>query len=173
MLRQKAFKIRLCPTAEQAVQINRTIGSARFVYNRFLARRRDTYRQEGKGLTRFQCDKELTALKREEETAWLRDVDKFALQQAVRDLDTAYQNFFRDLKKPKGQRKSGFPQFHGKKGRKQSYRTNVTNGNIAVVENLLKLPKLGWVRFRKSQVRAVSSMSRGARSLPASLKPRC
>lgn len=94
------------------------------MYNTFLARRKGTYRETGKGLTRFQCDKELTALKREEGTAWLRDVDKFALQQALRDLDRAYENFFRDCRRPKGQRKSGFPQFRSKKGRKQSYRTN-------------------------------------------------
>jgi len=151
MLRQKAFKVRLCPTAEQAAQINRTIGCARFVYNRFLARRKESYKEEGKGLTYAATNKELTVLKREDETLWLREVDKFALQASIKDRDTAYQNFFRDCKKPKGQRKSGFPQFHGKKGRKQSYRTNFTNGNIAVAEDRLKLPKLGWVKFRKSQ----------------------
>lgn len=150
-LRQKAFKVRLCPTAEQAAQINRTIGSARFVYNYFLARRQESYRETGKGLTRFQCDKELTDLKRGEDTAWLRDVDKFALQQAVRDLDWAFENFFRDCRKPKKERRFGYPNFKSKKGVKQSYRTNFTNGNIAVAEDRLKLPKLGWVKFRKSQ----------------------
>ena len=151
MLRQKAFKVRLCPTAEQAVQINRTIGSARFVYNSFLARRKETYQETGKGLTRFECDKELTLLKQKDEASFLKEVDKFALQQALKDLDSAYQNFFRDTKKGKGQRKAGFPRFHSKKDSKQSYRTNFTNGNIAVAEDRLKLPKLGWIKFRKSQ----------------------
>lgn len=121
------------------------------MYNRFLARRQESYRETGKGLTRFQCDKELTDLKRGEDTAWLRDVDKFALQQAVRDLDRAFENFFRDCRKPKKERRFGYPNFKSKKGVKQSYRTNFTNGNIAVAEDRLKLPKLGWVKFRKSQ----------------------
>jgi putative transposase len=60
-------------------------------------------------------------------------------------------NFFSDLKKPKKQRRFGFPKFKKKHGFKQSYKTNFTNGNIQVRENYLKLPKLGWVRFHKSQ----------------------
>ena len=150
MLQQKAFKVRLCPTAEQITQINRTIGCARFVYNTFLARRKDAF-AAGQSLNYAATNLELTVVKATEETKWLREVDKFALQGSLKDLDRAYQNFFRDLKKPKGKRKFGFPQFHGKKGSKQSYRTNLTNGNIAVQDDRLKLPKLGWVKFRKSQ----------------------
>jgi putative transposase len=66
-------------------------------------------------------------------------------------LETAYQNFFADLKKPKKQRRFGFPKFKRKHGFKQSYKTNFINGNIQVRKNYLKLPKLGWVRFHKSQ----------------------
>jgi putative transposase len=151
MLRQKAFKVCLCPTADQITQINRTIGCARFVYNTFLARRKSAFSAGEKSKSRFGWDKELTAAKQEAQYEWLKDVDKFALQASLIDLDRAYQNFFRDLKKPAGQRKFGFPHFHAKKGSKQSYRTNFTNGNIAVQDDRLKLPKLGWVKFRKSQ----------------------
>ena len=151
MLRQKAFKVRLCPTAEQATQINKTIGSARYVYNRFLARRQSAYKDEGLTLKYNAMSSELTQAKKDEETGWLKEVDKFALQNSLKDLDRSYQNFFDGLKKGKGQRKAGYPTFHSKRGRKQSYRTNLTNGNIAVLDDRLKLPKLGWIKFRKSQ----------------------
>lgn len=151
MVRQKAFKVRLCPTAEQATQINKTIGSARYVYNRFLSRRQSAFKDEGLSLNYNATSAELTQVKKDEETAWLKEVDKFALQNSLKDLDRSYQNFFEGLKKSKGQRKAGYPTFHSKRGSKQSYRTNLTNGNIAVLDDRLKLPKLGWIKFRKSQ----------------------
>ena len=89
MLQQKAFKVRICPTAEQITQINRTIGCARFVYNRFLARRQDAFADGEKSKSRFQWDKELTQVKQEVEYEWLKDVDKFALQASLIDLDRA------------------------------------------------------------------------------------
>lgn len=73
------------------------------------------------------------------------------MQNSLKNLDTAYKNFFADLKKRKGKNNVGFPGFKKKYGRKQSYKTNLTNGNIQVLQNRLKLPKLGWIRFHKSQ----------------------
>jgi putative transposase len=119
------------------------------VYNCFLALRKDLYSTEKKTLKYEGCSQALTQLKKEIE--WLREVDKFALQNALRNLETAYTNFFADLKKPKSQRRFGFPKFKKKHGFKQSYKTNLTNGNIQLKENYLKLPKLGWVKFHKSQ----------------------
>jgi putative transposase len=81
----------------------------------------------------------------------LKEVDKFALQNSLKNLETAYKNFFADLKKSKNKKGVGFPRFKKKHGCKQSYKTNLTNGNIQVVENRLKLPKLGWIKFHKSQ----------------------
>ncbi|MUL35063.1 IS200/IS605 family element RNA-guided endonuclease TnpB [Gloeocapsopsis dulcis] len=146
---QKAFKVTLIPNHNQEVLINKTIGCARFVYNRFLARRKELYNSEKKTLNYSGCSQELTQLKKEIE--WLAEVDKFALQNAIRNLETAYKNFFTDLKKPKQKRRFGIPKFKKKHRFKQSYKTNLTNGNIQLRENYLKLPKLGWVRFHKSQ----------------------
>jgi len=146
---QKAFKVTLQPNHNQEVLINKTIGCARFVYNRFLALRKELYSTEKKTLNYGGCSQALTQLKKEIE--WLREVDKFALQNALKNLETAYKNFFADLKKPKAKRRFGFPKFKKKYGFKQSYKTNLTNGNIQLRENYLKLPKLGWVRFHKSQ----------------------
>jgi putative transposase len=153
---QKAFKITLIPTHNQQVLINKTIGCARFVYNRFLALRKELYNTEKKALNYNACSQQLTLLKKE--ISWLKEVDKFALQNSLKNLETAYKNFFHDCKKSQSKgvvtescRSVGFPKFKKKHVSKQSYKTNLTNGNIQVIENRLKLPKLGWVKFHKSQ----------------------
>ncbi|MBN3874852.1 MAG: IS200/IS605 family element transposase accessory protein TnpB [Nostoc sp. JL33] len=146
---QKAFKVTLIVTHSQEVLINKTIGCARFVYNRFLALRKELYSTEQKNLNYNACSQQLTLLKKEIE--WLKEVDKFALQNSLKNLETAYKNFFSDNQKTKGKKGVGFPKFKKKHGCKQSYKTNLTNGNIQLIENRLKLPKLGWVRFHKSQ----------------------
>lgn len=142
----KAWQLRLQPTLEQKQQLSKTFGCSRYVYNHFLARRKAVWESEQKTLGYAACSQELTVLKQQPEIAWLKEVDKFALQNALRDLDQAYAHFFRGLKKGK---KVGYPRFRSRKG-KQSYRSNFTNGNIAVEGHQLKLPKLGWVKFRKS-----------------------
>jgi putative transposase len=146
---QKAFKVTLIPTHNQEVLINKTIGCARYVYNRFLAHKIELYASEEKTLNYNACSQKLTILKKEIE--WLKEVDKFALQNSLKNLETAYKNFFADLKKSKSKKGVGFPKFKKKHGSKQSYKTNLTNGNIQVIENRLKLPKCGWVKFHKSQ----------------------
>lgn len=146
---QKAFKVALIPSRSQEVLINKTIGCARFVYNRFLARRKELYDSEQKTLNYSGCSQELTQLKKQ--INWLKEVDKFALQNSLRNLETAYKNFFAALKKPKQKKRFGFPKFKKKHGFKQSYKTNFTNGNIQVRDNYLKLPKLSWIKFHQSQ----------------------
>jgi putative transposase len=163
---QRAFKVTLIPNRNQEVLINKSIGCARFVYNYFLALKQELYQSEQKTLNYNACSQRLTLLKKEIE--WLQEVDKFALQNSLRNLETAYKKFFTDLKKVKGKKGVGclekslqrgepphrafrFPKFKKKHGCKQSYKTNLTNGNIQVIENCLKLPKLGWVKFHKSQ----------------------
>ena len=146
--RHKAYKVRLYPDKAQAELINRTLGSARFVYNHFLARRIAAYKETGKGLSYKETNRQLTLLKREEETVWLKEPDKCALQNALRDLEQAYQNFFRTAGKP-GKR-VGFPKFR-KKRSNESYRTDLTNNNIQIGEGKLKLPKLGWIKTKGNQ----------------------
>lgn len=160
---QKAFKVTLIPSRTQSELINRTIGCSRFVYNRFLALRKEVYYTHKTTLNYNACSQRLTILKKEIE--WLKEVDKFALQNSLKALETAYKNFFADLKKSKATRRFGFPQFKKKYSSKQAYKTNFTLGNIQVRDNYLKLPKLmrvrrrnyspadtrGWLRFHKSQ----------------------
>ena len=101
----KAFKFRLYPTKEQMTLINKTIGCCRYMYNHFLNRRINLYRSEQNGLAYTGCCKELIGLKKE--LPWLKEVDSMALQQSLKDLDSAYKHFFRT--------KAGFPKFKSKK----------------------------------------------------------
>lgn len=137
-----SYKFRLCPNAAQRNLIQRTFGCARFVYNHFLSERIAQYRETRKSPTRFQQDKELTVLKQKLE--WLQEPDKCALQNAVRNLDTAYKNFFRRVKNGE---KPGFPKLKSKRDHRQSYTTNC---NIKLFENAVQLPKLGRVKCRVS-----------------------
>lgn len=95
--------------------------------------------------------KDTTKLKTEKEYKfefeWLKEVDSIALQQSRIDLKTAYDNFFRKLKA--GQ--STNLKFKSKHNPKNSYRTISISNSIRVEENRIKLPKLGFVKFRKSR----------------------
>lgn len=114
-----------------------------------MARQKELYEEEQKTLNYSRCSQDLTQPKKEIE--WLAEVDKFALQNSLRNLETAYKNFFADLKKQKKQRRFVFLRFKKKDKFKQSHKTNFTNGNIQVWASHLKLPNLGWARFHKSQ----------------------
>ncbi|MBB2482990.1 IS200/IS605 family element transposase accessory protein TnpB [Bacillus sp. APMAM] len=141
MLVNKAYKFRIYPTKEQEVLIAKTIGCSRFVFNRFLAQWNHTYKETGKGLTYNSCSAELTQLKKE--LVWLKEVDSIALQSSLKNLADAFNRFFKKQNNP--------PRFKSKKNKVQSYITKETNGNIAIVGNKIKLPKLGLVRFAKSR----------------------
>ena len=143
-----SYKFRIYPNIEQVQQIRRTFGCCRFVWNRYLAQRIEAYRETGKSPTRFMQDKDLTSLKKEDETIWLRKVDATALQSTLRDLDTAYQNFFRRVKKGA---KPGYPKFKSKRNYRQSYKSKCVGTNIKVLEGAVQLPKLGKVKCRISK----------------------
>ncbi len=137
------FKFRIYPTKEQAQQIQKTFGACGFVYNRFLAKRKELYETEKKTLSYNACSAELTSLK--DELNWLREVDSVALQSTLKNLDEAYKNFFRRVKQGET---PGYPQFKSKKSSRKSYQTKFINGNIQVMETeaKIKLPKLGLVK---------------------------
>ena len=140
-----SYKFRIYPNQIQEDLIWHTFGCVRFVYNHYLAQRIERYQTTGKAPTRFEQDKDLTVLKHEKDTLWLCEVDKCALQNALKHLNTAYQNFFRGLKQGK---RVGFPKFKSKKNHHQSY---VTNSNIKVLDKAVQLPKLGKVKCRISK----------------------
>ena len=141
MLVNKAYKFRIYPTKEQEILITKTFGCSRFVFNHFLAKWNETYQETGKGLTYNSCSYQLTQLKKE--LVWLKEVDSIALQSSLKNLADAYSRFFK--------KQNDKPRFKSKKNPVQSYTTKYTNGNIAIIGNKIKLPKLGFVRFAKSR----------------------
>jgi putative transposase len=143
----KAYKYRIYPNKQQVELINKTIGCCRFVYNYYLAERIELYKTEQKSLSYVKCANAMKNLKDEYE--WLKEVDSVSLQQSLKDLDQAYQNFFRRVKQ--GADKIGFPKFKSKKHPKQSYRTININNNISIIVNKIKLPKLKEVKFANSR----------------------
>lgn len=143
----KAYKYRFYPNKKQEILINKTIGCCRLVFNHYLSKKIDLYKSEKKSLTYNQCANELKNLKKEHD--WLKEIDSISLQQSLKDLDVAYQNFFKRVKKDSD--KLGYPKFKSKRDNKQSYRSQMVNNNIYIIENRIKLPKLGLVKFVNSK----------------------
>ena len=137
----KAYKYRIYPNMEQRVQIAKIFGCCRFVYNRTLAYRKEMYEKEKKSVSKTDCNNYCNReLKKENE--WLKEVDKFALTNAIYNMDSAYQKFFKEH--------AGYPKFKSKHDSHRSYTTNFTNGNIAAdfERNKVKLPKLKEVKAK-------------------------
>ena len=134
--------LELIPEDKQAA-INQQIGNARVVHNDYLSKREEYYKETKKALTVSQYKKEyLPALKKEKE--YLNNTDKFVYENACRNVDDAYNRFFKGL--------SGFPKYASKtKPNGNSFTTNFTNNNIELkmIDGIpyVKLPKIGNVRF--------------------------
>lgn len=145
-----ACKFRIYPTPSQENLIQRTFGCCRFVYNRFLALRKAAYEERKETIGYTASSAMLTQLKKE--LTWLKEVDSIPLQEELRNLDFAYQNFFRRAKQ--GQ-KPGYPRFKSKRDRKKSYKTKQHISNekptIFVDGSHVRLPKLGFVKCRVSK----------------------
>lgn len=136
----KAYKFRLYPNEEQKIFFAKTFGCVRFVYNHWLDEKIKQYKENNITLTYAACAKEMTKFKKTEEYAFLREVDSVSLQQSLRHLDTAFQNFFK-------QPKAGFPKFKSKKRSKNSYSTVCNKNNISISDGYIKLPKVGNVKL--------------------------
>ena len=138
MLIRKAFRYRLYPNAEQVHLFAVNFGQARFVYNYFLAERKAYYEihkaETKKGLSYYDNAARLRDMKGEEQFAWLREAHSQVLQQSLKDLDQAYQNFFA--------KRAKFPKFH-KKSAKQS--AHYPQG-VQVFDGRVSIPKIGKVK---------------------------
>ena len=130
----RAVKVRIYPNAEQRVQIEKTIGCSRFIYNCMLADKMEYYKKEKKMLRN-------TPASYKKEYPWLKEVDSLALANVQMHLESAFHKFFREPS-------AGFPRFKSKKSSRKSYTTNVVNGNIFLEGKYLKLPKMTAVRMK-------------------------
>ena len=139
---QKGTRVRLYPTEEQEVLINKTLGCGRFVHNQTLTDCKQAYEQTQHFPSQNKRVKNLVQLK--ETYEFLKEVDSTALQQSVRDLNSALDKFF------KNRSHFGFPKFKSKHNLKQSYRTPYNGGKADVLDNKhIKLPKLGKVKTKR------------------------
>jgi putative transposase len=140
MIERKANTYRLDPTPEQAQQMGQIAGSCRFVYNLALEQRRDWYRPGRTVNFASQC-REVTALRADVD--WLKAAPVHTLQQALKDLDRAYQNWWA------GRAEAPTPR---KKGLNDSFRfpdpVSIKVERTGKSSGRIKLPKLGWIRFR-------------------------
>lgn len=141
-----SYKFRLYPNRKQENQILRTLGCCRFVFNHYLAEHKEVYERDRKTFNYYDCAGDMTQLKKSLD--WLREVDATALQSSLRDLDMAFQNFFRRVKQG---RKPGYPRFKSKHDHRQSYKSKCVGTNIKVLDKAVQLPKLGKVKCRISK----------------------
>ena len=129
----KSFKVRIYPTKEQQVLLEKTFGASRFVYNHFLKLKQYLYQEFKIKISYKHTSKMLTELKRQKQ--WLKVPDKWALQNALKDLDNAYTKFYKG---------SGYPKFK-RKGDKNSYRTTAC---VKVDNSFITIPKVGLLRYK-------------------------
>jgi len=154
MLVVRGYKTELDLNNEQRTACLKHAGCARYAYNWGLARSIAAYRTTGKRPSAIDLHRELNALKKTE-FPWMYEVSKCAMQEALRDLDTAYKNFFRRCRgvinhapttEGKWKGKLGFPVFKKKSKGIGSFRLT---GFIHVFSDAVQLPRLGRLRLHE------------------------
>ncbi|MGW1071118.1 RNA-guided endonuclease InsQ/TnpB family protein, partial [Streptomyces aureus] len=145
------YSFRLEPTPGQRIALARTFGCARVVYNDALAVRKAAYQADGSRIAMGVLAKRvITEAKKTPERAWLAEVSVDALQSSLRDLDTAYANFFAWVSGKRPGRRMGLPVFKSKKDNRQAVRFS-RNGFRLRDNGRLNLAKIGDVRVRWSR----------------------
>lgn len=142
----KSYKFRLYPNSEQKTLLEKTFGCCRFVYNHYLAKSIEDYENTRKSNSCNQNCKDLTHLKKDYK--WLSEVSSTALQQSIRHLDAAYQNFFRRVKQGKT---PGFPKFKRKSSNQSFIVPKDAPSTLAIKENKIQIPKLKFVKFKQDR----------------------
>ncbi|WP_051931974.1 RNA-guided endonuclease TnpB family protein [Clostridium sp. KNHs214] len=150
-LLNKGYKFRIYPNIHQIAKIEKNFGCVRFVYNYFLSQRIRAYDSAGKTIGYLEQQNHLPLLKKQ--YPWLKVADSTSLQISIRNLDKAFQNFFKN-------KAFGFPNFKSKKSIRKCYTVNCVNSNIVIKDGKIKLPKLKWVDakvHRKVEGRIISA----------------
>lgn len=137
----QGIKFRIYPNKQQSILINKTLGCTRLIYNLGLDKRKAAI-DNGIKCKYKDTSAMLTDIKGKDEYNFLNEVDSIALQQSLRDLDRAYNNYFSKL--------SDKPSKKKKHSNHQAYRAINQNNNIRIEDNHIKLPKLGLVKIKQS-----------------------
>ena len=139
----RGYKVKLDPNNIQRTLLMQCAGTARWAWNWGLGRRKQEYEETGSSSNAIDQHKQLNALKADE-FPWLYNYSKRIPQESLRDLDKAYQNFFRRVKN--GNEKKGFPRFKSRKRGIGSFRLT---GAIRVEDGRIRLPRIGWLRLKE------------------------
>src|SRR6202790_1618557 len=143
MQRLSAYKYEILPNGEQQRRMRRFAGSCRFVFNKARAVQKERCRRGEKKLCYVGLCKLLTQWRNGTETPWLAEAPTHPLQQALKDLERAYQNFFA--------RRAHFPRFK-RKGQCERFRyPDAQQFKVDQDNSRVFLPKLGWLRYRNSR----------------------
>ena len=142
----KAYKYRIYPTPRQLQWLNNNIGCCRFVFNHMLDRQIKIYQRRGEHLTYIDMQNLLPKMK--QYLPWLQDADSQSLKNACRQVNDAYQQFFRRVKMGK---KSGFPKFKSRKNSCQSY-TTTQIVSLKIDDHKVRLPVVGWIKAKTSRI---------------------
>ncbi|MHA2253362.1 MAG: RNA-guided endonuclease InsQ/TnpB family protein [Candidatus Kariarchaeaceae archaeon] len=136
----RAYKVELKPNNKQRTLLKKHTGTSRFTWNWGLAQRQERYRNNKQSTDAMKQHKELNKLKKSK-FPWMYEVSKCAPQEALRDLDRAFENFFR--------KRAGFPKFK-KKGRNESFRLTGTI-RLHQVKNhgWVQLPRLKRIKLKE------------------------
>ncbi len=137
---RKVHRFRMRPTKAQESILNRLAGARRYVWNWALRRWKDHYEADGKPIGLKQLSAELTALKQRPETAWLKDADSQALQQTLKDLHRAFDNFF--------EKRARYPKSKSRK--RDPLRFRIPQ-RVKIADGKVYVPKVGQVRIRQSR----------------------
>jgi putative transposase len=143
----RGYKTELDRTVKQPILLCQCAGTARFASNDGLARKQEGDKESGETISAIDLQKELTARKHAD-LPWLKGVSKWIVQNALRDLEQAYNDFFRRVREKKAgkkHKKLGFPKFKSKSQGRGAFRLDKP---IRVVEDRIQLPKLGTIRLK-------------------------
>jgi len=132
MIVSKGFKYRLYPNQAQEALLAVQFGHKRYIYNWGIEQSRERY--PGYNTLANQ----LPDMKKSAEHSWLKAAHTQVLQQALMDLNKAYQNFF--------DKRAGYPRFKGKRARQSIRYPQPKPGWISADQRRIKLPKVGWVK---------------------------
>ena len=138
----KGYKYKLIQNQEQKETLSKYFGCVRFIYNWGLERKIKTHKECGKSIGYVQLSRELTLLKQQKEFAWLKECSSDSLIQSLRNLETAFSNFFKKNAK--------YPKFKSKK-RSRDYVKFMQHVHFDFREWTVKLPKIGKVDLCKSR----------------------
>lgn len=151
-MQHRAFKFRIYPSQEQQTALLRTFGACRFVYNWALALRRDNWINSKVSTNYVSTAKSLTELKSQEDHVWLNEISSVCLQQTLRNLDSAFSNFFK--------KRGSYPQFKSRKSGFASARFQsngfVIKGNSLFLAKMKSPIEIRWSRELPSAPSSVS-----------------